>query len=237
MTIRKFRDPIYDSAGGWLKEAREAVRLSRAALAEEVNLSPVAILRYENGTRNIPFHLIPIFARLLEKDISYFFTGLSNADSRPGIRENSTVLGNRAFDVFLSYQKNDEPEINSIADWLTDRGLNVWFEKEQVAPGGWIQDSWRRAISESNSVAIFVGQTGLGRWQVAEHASIARMGIDNGLSVIPVFLPRTEPVFPDYSPLRDLIFVRFNRSTNEEQALDGLYWGIKGEKLIHAQSH
>ncbi|MCH8987372.1 MAG: TIR domain-containing protein [Chloroflexi bacterium] len=228
--VNKVRDSIYDDAGGWLKEARVAASFSRAALAKEVKLSTVAILRYENGTRNIPFHLIPTFARLLNKEISYFFTGKSDGNIESDRLTPSHLPGSRAFDVLLMYQKIDEPQISEIAEELKRRGLKPWFEKEQVAPGRWIQESLYKAISESKSVAIFIGSESLGNWQIAEYASIARISDDNGLRVIPVFLPRIEPKFPDYSPFKGLSIVRFHEDANEENALDDLCWGITGQK-------
>lgn len=92
------------------------------------------------------------------------------------------------YDVFLSYSVWDRDEVESIARRLRDElGLRPFFDEWHLIPG----EAWRpargRAISRSETAAVFIGQRGLSPNQSEEQhlLSIAK----TRLRLIPVLLP------------------------------------------------
>lgn len=56
-------------------------------------------------------------------------------------------------DVFLSYSRNDEPFIKKLYDILSNRGLRVWYDRNDIKEA----DNWRQAIINGiRSSRIFV---------------------------------------------------------------------------------
>lgn len=56
-------------------------------------------------------------------------------------------------DVFLSYSRNDETTVKKLYDILSNRGLRVWYDRNEIKEG----DNWRQAIvSGIRSSRIFV---------------------------------------------------------------------------------
>ena len=108
------------------------------------------------------------------------------------------------------------------------RGLNPWLDVEQIPPGRWFQDVIQEAIPNVKSAAIIIGPNNLGRWQALELRTFIGQCVDKSIPVIPVLLPGVETVPDNLLFLRELSWVKFERSINEEEALDGLEWGITG---------
>ncbi|QDL12497.1 transcriptional regulator, partial [Brasilonema sennae CENA114] len=76
------------------------------------------------------------------------------------------------FDVFLAHNSQNKPQVKAIATKLKRRGLKVWLDEEQIAPGRAFQDVIQQAISNVKSAAIFIGTEGLGKWQILELRSL-----------------------------------------------------------------
>lgn len=229
---------IYDSAGRKLRAAREQVGLTREACASLVGLkSGVAILRYENGQRKIPLHLIPAFAKLFGLEISYFFPDDGDAATHGDLDEgfhpprrsiDEKQRKDSHFDVLLAYQLEDRPQVAAIAQKLRLRGLFPWFDAEQIAPGRRFQDEIWKAISVVNSVAVFIGRGESLRWERIEQLSLLQECVTRAIPLIPVLLPDAVGVPQDVSLLKQLIQVKFRESVDDDEAVDSLVWGITG---------
>jgi hypothetical protein len=133
------------------------------------------------------------------------------------------------YDVFLSYNKEDRPEVLPLADELKRRGIHVWLDVWELRPGERWQTELERAISYTKSAAIFVGGSGFGPWQDQEMQAFLMSFVDRQLPVIPVLLPQaperiTLPIF-----LRQFTWVDLRDGIRGE-ALDRLIWGITGKK-------
>jgi len=129
------------------------------------------------------------------------------------------------FDAFLSYNSKDKREVRALAEKLRDRGLRVWFDEWELAPGRRWKEAIEVALRSARSVVVFVGPSGVGPWQ----DDLLALVIERGTPVIPVLLPKAprEPELP-------LLLQAFNwvdlRSDLDEASLDRLEWGITGVK-------
>jgi len=132
------------------------------------------------------------------------------------------------FDVFIAHHTPDKPQVEDIADRLKARGINPWIDKEQIPPGRWFQDVIQDAIPNVESAAIFIGMTGLGKWEIVELRAFISQCVDTGMPVIPVLLPGVTEVPKPLLFLKELRWVRFD-SLDDDDALDELIWGITGE--------
>jgi small GTP-binding protein len=133
------------------------------------------------------------------------------------------------YDVFLAHNNVDKPQVEAISRHLMKRGLNPWLDKDQIPPGRWFQDVIQRAIQNVKSAAVFIGPSGLGRWETLEFRASISQCVERGIPVIPVLLPGVDGFPPDVVFLRELNWVKFAHSVDEPNALDNLQWGITGE--------
>ena len=72
------------------------------------------------------------------------------------------------FDCFLSHNSKDKPAVQALAEALKQRGIKVWLDVDQIAPGDRFQQALERGIQSSKCAAILVGKDGLGPWEVPE---------------------------------------------------------------------
>jgi GTPase SAR1 family protein len=135
----------------------------------------------------------------------------------------------RQFDVFLAHKSSEKHHVARIAEHLKKRRLNPWLDKEQIPPGRWFQDLIQRAIPNVRSAAICIGSGGLGKWQAIELRAFVSQCVERSLPVIPVLLPGVSDIPGDLAFLRELSWVRFSKTVNDQSALDDLVWGITGK--------
>lgn len=133
------------------------------------------------------------------------------------------------FDVFFSYNRNDKLEVIEIAENLKARGLKVWVDEWELRPGDSFQVAIEKMIKETNAVAIFVGDSGIGHWENTEMRACIQQFVERGMIVIPVILSNVEeePKLPLF--LSGLTWVDFRKGSKVE-ALARLEWGITGRK-------
>ena len=139
------------------------------------------------------------------------------------------MVENPKFDVFLAHNSVDKPQVRVIASELRRRGLNPWLDEEQIPPGRSFQEEIQKAIPQIQSAAIFIGLTGLGRWQVLELQTLTSQFINNGIPVIPVLLPGVDRIPDNLLFLQQFNWVSFE-SIDDVASLHKLEWGITGIK-------
>ena len=66
-------DELNKKVGINLKKARKEAGLTQVDLANEMNMSPMMISRYEVGLNSIPYKRIEKIAKILGKPVTYFF--------------------------------------------------------------------------------------------------------------------------------------------------------------------
>jgi WD40 repeat protein/GTPase SAR1 family protein len=133
------------------------------------------------------------------------------------------------FDVFLAHHGEDKPSVRRIAQHLRSHGLNPWVDEEQIPPGRWFQDRIQAAIPTMPAAAIVIGSDGLGRWELVEMRAFLQECVERDIPVIPVLLPGA--TFPDELRfLKQLNWVLFGKTLDEEDAISRLIWGVTGRK-------
>ncbi|MDZ8068541.1 MAG: GUN4 domain-containing protein [Nostoc sp. DedQUE08] len=136
------------------------------------------------------------------------------------------------FDVFLAHNTQDKPQVRLIGSVLKQRRLKVWLDEEQIIPGQIFQLEIQKAISKVKSAVIFIGQTGLGRWQYVELQTLYSQFVqaENVKTIIPVLLPRVNEIPKDLLFLAQYHWVSFTNGIDDVEALHQLEWGITGRK-------
>lgn len=137
------------------------------------------------------------------------------------------IGANATYDVFLSYNSQDQKAVKGIADELTKRGLTVFLDRWYLVPGTPWPEHLERVLSACRSVAIFLGPNGMGRWQQREqYLALDRQAQSSVFPVIPVLLPGSESAH-GFLSLNTWIDMR--QGLNED-ALLLLSSAIKGER-------
>ncbi|GAK48799.1 GUN4 domain protein [Candidatus Moduliflexus flocculans] len=93
------------------------------------------------------------------------------------------------YDIFLSHHNNDKAQIGALALWLKNQGVAVWFDAWNLVPGLPWQEGIEEGILQSRSMAIFVGASGLGQWEIPEMRAAIQLYVERQSPVVPIFLP------------------------------------------------
>jgi tetratricopeptide (TPR) repeat protein len=136
------------------------------------------------------------------------------------------------FEVFLSHNSQDKPAVRALAALLTERGIRVWLDEEQLIPGRPWQPLLEKGIKESGTGAVLVGADGLGPWENEEMQGLLQFAVEEKKPVIPVLLPGAaeKPDLPLFLRNRGWVDLRAGFGT---EGVDKLIWGITGEHPSH----
>jgi hypothetical protein len=102
------------------------------------------------------------------------------------------------FDVFLCHNSEDKPAVREIAQKLAEKGIKPWLDEADIRGG----DFWHTAIGQQletvKAATVFVGQHGLGPWQIREIIALLDQFDRRGCRIIPAILESApaEPVLP-----------------------------------------
>lgn len=135
------------------------------------------------------------------------------------------------YDVFLSHNSADKPAVEILAEKLVDTGLNPWLDKWNLIPGEPWQEELEAALDACQTVAVFLGPTGISPWENEEMRSALEERVhDKSRRVIPVLLPGAPE--PKDRPLprflRRMTWVDFRDGLDDEVAFQRLVAGIRG---------
>jgi tetratricopeptide (TPR) repeat protein len=119
--------------------------------------------------------------------------------------------------------------VRRIAEALRERGLKVWLDEWELVPGRRWLPALEKAIQTAGTVAVLVGESGMGPWEQPEYEGSLTEFVGRGLPVIPVLLPGAPagiklPLF-----LKGFTWVDLRNGLTEE-GLDRLEWGITNKK-------
>ena len=134
--------------------------------------------------------------------------------------------------AFISYHSKDEAAVSKLAEELEKKGIPVWFDKWDLRPG----DDWIKgiqgAMADCPVGAIFIGPSGLGRWEDQETGLLIKKSIEQGKRVIPVLLPGVSNNIdmPGFLELKHS--VSFEKGIDDPRAFDSLVFGITGRSEI-----
>jgi hypothetical protein len=137
------------------------------------------------------------------------------------------------FHVFLSHNGKDKPAVEQIARLLRDEhNIKAWLDKWNLVPGEAWQDAIEDALDDCQTVAVFLGPSGIGPWENEEMRSAIEDRVqDPQRRVIPVLLPGA----PDNKDLdlprflRRATWVDFRSGLDDKEALYRLNCGIIGK--------
>lgn len=132
-------------------------------------------------------------------------------------------------DVFMAHNSKDKSIIEIICEKLKANQIKPWLDKEQIPPGRWFQDVIQDTIKKISSAAIFIGKSGMGRWQVVELRSFISQCVEKNIPVIPVLLPGVKNIPEKFVFLNEFSWVNFKKNINDVEAMDNLIWGITGK--------
>ena len=144
--------------------------------------------------------------------------------------------------VFISYAHEDLPTIHQIVDGLKKRKVDVWFDKEQLAPGRWKQQI-TKAIAQSRYFVICISEaalrkTGSNRNKVGFQDeelnaayNIAQDQPDKEFAIVPVRLEDC-----DRGDFRLTSFQQYDLFTDFEKELDELSVNMGGISLSDAKA-
>ncbi len=114
------------------------------------------------------------------------------------------------FDVFLCHNSADKPEVREIAKKLRGQGFNPWLDERDIPAGKSWLEVLDKQIDTIKAAAIFIGDSGIGRWQKEEIQAFLQQEKDRGCVVIPVVLPSAtkEPKILNFLRNRQLVDLR-----------------------------
>jgi photosystem II stability/assembly factor-like uncharacterized protein len=135
------------------------------------------------------------------------------------------------YDVFLSYNSADEEAVGGIARRLREEAkLRPFLDRWHLIPGEPWQEAIEEALEESETVAIFVGPSGISPW----HNEEMRAGLDRAVRgrddvrVIPVLLPGADPkLLPSFLTRRTC--TDFRAGLDDDDTFARLVAGILGQ--------
>jgi len=133
------------------------------------------------------------------------------------------------FDVFLSHNSKDKSTVRALAALLSDHGLKVWFDEDQLIPGRRWQPLMEEAIQQSRTGAVLLGADGLGPWQNVEMRAFLKAAVSENKPVIPILLPGVleRPELPEFLSLYTWVDLRDGFG---KEGVDKLVWGILGKR-------
>jgi hypothetical protein len=133
------------------------------------------------------------------------------------------------YDVSLSYNRKDLHSVSELSKYLEKQGLSVWLSEDEPLSGLPWQDLLEIGFRKSRSVAVLIGQDGLGPWEDTEVRTALVQAVKDNCPVIPVLLPDAPnvPHLPFF--LADRTWVDLRPAITKEN-LGRLVWGITGKK-------
>lgn len=128
------------------------------------------------------------------------------------------------FDMFLAHNSRDKASVRIISSKIENYGISTWLDEKDIPPGQLFQDYIQKALPKAKSIAVFVGPSGLGKWQAFELRSAISRAVEEGIPVIPVLLPNAKDVSSELPFLMEFNYVKF-KTLEDEEALQRLIWG------------
>jgi WD40 repeat protein len=145
----------------------------------------------------------------------------------------SRMLPELKYDVFLSHNSKDKPQVAALARHLREEhGLRPFLDEWHLVPGEASQPALEEALRASRCVAVFVGPEGIGPWQNEEmRAAITRaVRTRDDYRVIPVLLPGADQAALE-GFLGERTWIDFGPGIDDALALTRLVAGVRGEAV------
>ncbi len=82
--------------------------------------------------------------------------------------KNRNTLNSNEYDVFMSYNSKDKKLIKKIAKKLKEGRILSWLDNWELRPGIRATSAVELGMEKSKSIAVFIGEHGVGPWQKDE---------------------------------------------------------------------
>lgn len=138
-------------------------------------------------------------------------------------------MPSKPFDVFLSHNSRNKPEVRELYHALKEKGLKPWLDEEELRPGLPWQPALEQALSDCRAVAVLIGAHGFGEWHEQEMQAALTIANHQQIPVIPVRLPSCPAGEPIPLFLRTRTWVDLSPQLDAHK-LQRLIWGITGDK-------
>ena len=138
-------------------------------------------------------------------------------------------MPSKPFDVFLSHNSRNKPEVRELYHALKEKGLKPWLDEEELRPGLPWQPALEQALSDCRAVAVLIGAHGFGEWHEQEMQAALTFADRQQIPVIPVRLPSCPAGEPIPLFLRTRTWVDLSPQLDAHK-LQRLIWGITGDK-------
>jgi tetratricopeptide (TPR) repeat protein len=124
----------------------------------------------------------------------------------------------------LVYSPRDAGPVSDLAATLNAAGVQVWFDRWELAPGhAWVS-AIRQAIDASRAIGVCIGQQMPGSFDLDLMAAARQSSADDSLAIFPILLPGADlSTIPQ--GLRDLSSIDLRRGL-EASSLDRLVAAI-----------
>jgi len=135
------------------------------------------------------------------------------------------------YDVFLSHNSQDKPQVEDLAHRLGKRGLRPFLDRWCLVPGEPWQEAIEEALRASASCAVFLGAADISPWYNEEmRAALDRQARERTFRVIPVLLPGATRPDEEGLPLflGGRTWVDFGGGLEDPYAFHCLCCGIQG---------
>lgn len=145
------------------------------------------------------------------------------------------MTAEQEFDAFISYSRHDRDWALELRDGLQSRGLRIWLDEDQIAPGSKFAKAISDGINGSKSIVVLISPESMNSgWVEDEFHQALNLAnsVDRTLKLIPVVLRGAE--IPGFLQTRQ--HVDFQDETTFDEKLDKLCWGITNEKAITVSS-
>jgi WD40 repeat protein len=96
--------------------------------------------------------------------------------------------GSEPHGVFLCHNQAHKALVLQLYEALTRRGLRVWLDEREIAPGALWLTALEQAIQTTRAAVIAVGAGGLVRWAEAERQVLQDESVRRGIPLVPVLL-------------------------------------------------
>jgi WD40 repeat protein len=123
------------------------------------------------------------------------------------------MAGSFTYDVFLSHNSKDKPQVRKLAERLKKAGLEVWFDEWIIKPGDDIYLAIERGLEAARVQVLCLSPAALGSdWVTLERSSVLfRDPTNAGRRFVPLLL--ADCTLPD--TLRRYMYVDFRQETQD----------------------
>lgn len=136
------------------------------------------------------------------------------------------------YDIFLAYNSKDRDEVKELYRVLNNRGIDVWFDNDEVRPGHLFQEEIEKVLPHTRAFGICIGSSGIGPWERLEVRTAIRQFVNRNAPVIPILFPSasSNSLPPFLEQFRAVKIA--HTDTAFDEAADNIIWGITGTKPI-----